>query len=376
MKLYIKYFIALGLYLCSSIILVGQEIKKPLAKILIVVSSYGKDAGITRPGFEMNEFTQAYYVFKDNNIAVEVASPKGGKVESDKYNPNTLYSKRFLEDPFAQSLLNNTFSTASLINENYDAVYVVGGKGVMFDLPVDPSLQEIISKIYQNNGIISAVCHGPAAFVHIKIDNEFIVKNHKITGYCNSEEEKFGKVWYNELPYLLENKLIERGALYEKGRDMLPFVVSSKNFITGQNPFSTTLLAEEVVKAIGIQPISREQYPDEKSIFLIKRALNGDQNWAEKELFKNKESYDLQLIGSYGFFGLMNANDEEQKLKESLLIMSLVSDLYFNENFQLESAIAYSKVGNKRKAKELLEDLIKRNLLTEKAQIILSTINI
>ncbi|MGI8893559.1 MAG: type 1 glutamine amidotransferase domain-containing protein [Bacteroidia bacterium] len=172
----------------------------------MVVSSYGKDGGKSRPGFEMTEFNQAYYIFKDNNIAVEVASPKGGKVESDKYNSNTLYSKRFLEDPVAQALLNNTLPTASLVNESYDAVYIVGGKGVMFDLPVDPSLQDIIAKIYKNDGIISAICHGPAAFVHVKVDGEFIVKNQEITGYCNSEEEKFGKVWFNELPYLLENK--------------------------------------------------------------------------------------------------------------------------------------------------------------------------
>jgi putative intracellular protease/amidase len=188
---------------------VGQENKKSSTKILMVVSSYGKDAGKSRPGFEMDEFTQAYYIFKDNNIDVEVASPKGGKVESDKYNSNKLYNKRFLEDPTAQSLLDNTSTTASLVNESYDAVYVVGGKGVMFDLPVDPSLQEIISEIYKNDGIVSAVCHGPAAFVNVKLDNEFMVKNQIITGYCNSEEEKFGKVWINELPYLLENKLID-----------------------------------------------------------------------------------------------------------------------------------------------------------------------
>ncbi len=91
---------------------------------------------------------------------------------------------------------------------------------------------------------------------------------------------------------------------------------------------------------------------------------------------KNKESYDLQLIGSYGYFGLLNSNDEEQKLQKSLLVMDLVSDLSFNENYQLERAIAYKKLGNNRKAKELLEDLIKRNLLTEKAQNLLSTIKV
>lgn len=376
MKSKIKYFTLLGFYLCSSIMVVGQEIKKPTSKILMVVSSYGKDDGKSRPGFEMSEFIQAYYIFTDNNIAVEVASPKGGKVNSDKYNPNTVYSKRFLADSTSQALLDKTIPTAALVTESYDAVYVVGGKGVMFDLPVDPSLQDIIANIYRNDGVISAVCHGPAAFVNVKVDGEFILKNQKVTGFCNSEEENFGKVWINELPYLLENKLIERGALYEKGKDMLPFVLISENFITGQNPFSTTWVAEEIVKALDVLPQSRIQYPDEKSMFLMKRAIKGEQNWALEELRNNKETFDIQLIGAYGYFGLMNANDEVEKLKESLSIIELVSDFFFNENYQMERAIAYNKLGNKSKAKILLEDLIKRNLLTEKAQNLLSTIKL
>ncbi len=76
------------------------------------------------------------------------------------------------------------------------------------------------------------------------------------------------------------------------------------------------------------------------------------------------------------YFGLLNSNDEEQKLQKSLLVMDLVSALSFNENYQLERAIAYKKLGNNRKAKELLEDLIKRNLLTEKAKKLLSTIKV
>ena len=36
------------------------------AKIVMVVSSYGKDMGKLRPGFEMDEFSQAYLIFKAN----------------------------------------------------------------------------------------------------------------------------------------------------------------------------------------------------------------------------------------------------------------------------------------------------------------------
>ena len=283
-----------------------SQIKEPKnKKVLIVVSSYGKDNGKTRPGFEMDEFTQAYYIFLDNNISVDVASPKGGKVTADEFNPKKLYNKRYLEDKKAQQLLNNTLSTASLVNATYDAIYIMGGKGAMFDLPVDPSLQEIILKIYNNNGVVSSVCHGSAAFVNIKNGNEFIVKDKEITGFCNTEEDKFGKVWKKEFPFLLEDKLIIRGAHFKKGEDMLPFVISSEKFITGQNPYSTSLVAEEILKKLSIQPKSRILYPDEKSMLLVKKAINGEFEWAKSELLQNKSSYEIELIGVYGYYGLL-----------------------------------------------------------------------
>ena len=48
------------------------------ARVLLVVSGEGRDQGKTRPGFEMDEFAQAYLIFRDNGLAVQVASPRGG----------------------------------------------------------------------------------------------------------------------------------------------------------------------------------------------------------------------------------------------------------------------------------------------------------
>ncbi len=169
-----KYILVLSFLFCSIIVFGQKPTTEAASKVLIVVSSYGKDNGKIRPGFELDEFTQAYWIFKDNNMQIDVASPKGGKAEADEFNPKKLYNKRFLEDTVAQRLLENTLPTSAILDREYAAVYIVGGKGAMFDLPVDPSLQEIIAKIYKKNGVISSVCHGAAAFVNIKMDNEFI----------------------------------------------------------------------------------------------------------------------------------------------------------------------------------------------------------
>ncbi len=46
-------------------------------RVLIVVSSNGLDEGNTRPGFEMDELSQAYSVFADNGLDIDIASPAG-----------------------------------------------------------------------------------------------------------------------------------------------------------------------------------------------------------------------------------------------------------------------------------------------------------
>ena len=77
-------------------------------KIVMIVSSYGKDMGKTRPGFEMDEFSLAYLIFKANGLTIEVASPKGGKVEAGQFNKKKTYNETILQDSVAMKLLNQT----------------------------------------------------------------------------------------------------------------------------------------------------------------------------------------------------------------------------------------------------------------------------
>ena len=46
----------------------AQSASKNQKNVLIIVSSYGKDNGKTRPGFEFEEFVDAYNIFTSNNL--------------------------------------------------------------------------------------------------------------------------------------------------------------------------------------------------------------------------------------------------------------------------------------------------------------------
>ncbi|WP_420553454.1 type 1 glutamine amidotransferase domain-containing protein [Tenacibaculum aiptasiae] len=355
-----------------------SQLNKKQKKLLMVVSSYGKDLGATRPGYEFDEFSQAYLIFKNNNLTIDLASPKGRKVEADKFNKEKPYNKAILEDKIALSLLENTKTTASINPENYDAIYIIGGKGAMFDLPFDPSLQDIVLNLYKRDKtVISSVCHGPASFVNIKNNDEYIIKGVEITGFCNVEENLFGKKWVKEFPFSLEDKLTSRGAIFKQTDFMLSEVAVSGKFITGQNPFSTTKSAEAVVKALGLTPVKRTLYKDEKSVYLIQDLLDKRKTfkWAENELAKNKANYDIQIIAVYGYYKILAAENNKEQLAKGIELVELTSPHFFNENLQLLVAQTYVKLGNKIKAKNILNNLIAKNLVKKQAEKLLKDLN-
>nr|WP_297787562.1 DJ-1/PfpI family protein [uncultured Allomuricauda sp.] len=352
-----------------------NDVKK---KVLMVVSSYGKDMGAARPGYEFDELSQAYLIFKNNNVSIDVASPKGGKVEADKYNKDKPYNKILLEDKYALSLLENTMATAEINAEDYDAIYIVGGKGAMFDLPYDPSLQDIISNLYNKEGaIISSVCHGPAAFVNVKNGDDYIIKDVELTSFCNIEEELFGKKWVKEFPFSLETKLESRGAIFKQTDFMLSKVVVSGKFVTGQNPFSTTRSAEAVVSSLGLTPVKRELYNDERSAYLMQDLLDKTRTieWAEAELAKNKAKYDMPLIAAYGYYKILASTENNEELLKGVELVELTSPHFFNENLQLLLAKTYISLNRKEKARSILNDLTAKNLLKEQAEELLKSIS-
>lgn len=241
-------------------------------KLLAVVTSTAQ-MGVSEKstGYELTELSRAYYVFTANGFDVDVASPRGGEppvvIDDDDVD---VYDFAFMNDPAAQYKVSHTIKLADVHGEDYSGIYFVGGKGAMYDFPDNPSIQALVRSYHEENKVIGAVCHGPAALVNVTLsDGSSLLSNKRVSSFTN-EEELFLIPNASEIfPFLLQDKLAEQGAVFEKGTMYLENVVLDGNIVTGQNPWSTWALAESMITKLGYTPKPRGITAEENSVQIL-----------------------------------------------------------------------------------------------------------
>lgn len=218
-------------------------------KVLIVVTSHATLGSTGKPtGYYLPEVTHPYYELKKAGFEVEIASLKGGKAPMDQSSRDLTdpHNRNFLENPKTAKLLENTLVLADVRADQYKAVLFAGGHGTMWDFADSAAVQRVAAGIYQNGGVVAAVCHGPAALVNVKLSNgTYLVAGKRVTGFTNAEEAAAELT--QVMPFLLETKLKERGAQFVGAPLWQANVISDGRLVTGQNPAS----AEGVGAAIS-----------------------------------------------------------------------------------------------------------------------------
>lgn len=223
-------------------------------KILMVLTSHDQLGGTgKKTGFWLEEFAAPYYALKDAGVVITLASPKGGQPpldpKSDLPENMTGLTKRFHTDKVAQAQLANTKELADISADDFDALFYPGGHGPMWDMPDNVTSIALIEAFVKAGKPVAAVCHGPVAFVNARgKDGRYLVNGKLITGFTNSEEEGVGLTAV--VPFLLEDRLKERGAIYSKAADWAPYVQVDGGLVTGQNPASSEATAEELLKLL------------------------------------------------------------------------------------------------------------------------------
>jgi putative intracellular protease/amidase len=224
-------------------------------KILIVLTSHTElgDSG-RATGFYYEEMTDPYYIFEDAGFEVELASVKGGNPAHD---PGSLPAEekraasitRFLSDSDGLDKLAKTTAISDISAAEYDGIFLAGGHGAMWDLPESAPLAKLLGELNSAGKVISAVCHGPAGLLGAMDETgSSIISGKKMTGFSNEEEAMTGLD--SIVPFMLQDSLSALGE-YESGPRFRPYSVIDGNLVTGQNPASSTVTAENVVKVLS-----------------------------------------------------------------------------------------------------------------------------
>ena len=223
-----------------------------MTKILLIATAHAQ-LGSTgeKTGLWLEELTTPYYSFADAGADVEIATLPGGKVPID---PRSLADKppsveRFMADAAAMAKIEYAKRLSTLNIAAYDAIFLAGGHGTMFDLPESPVLAAALSDAWAQGKVVSAVCHGPAGLLHVKdTQGRPLLAGRVVSAFTNSEEDAVGLT--KSVPFLLETAIRELGARYESGPDFQPFARRDGKLVTGQNPASSAKVAELVLEAI------------------------------------------------------------------------------------------------------------------------------
>ncbi|MGB3688250.1 MAG: type 1 glutamine amidotransferase domain-containing protein [Jannaschia helgolandensis] len=228
-----------------------------MANVLFILTSHDKLGDTGNPtGFYIDEMAAPYWALTDAGHDITIASVKGGKPPID---PNSLDDDpakrpapvtRFLDDATASAKLENTPAVAPLDVADYGAVFLPGGHGTMWDFAKNDDIARLVSGIYAKDGVVGAVCHGPAGLLGAtKPDGTPLVAGLRVNGFTDSEENTVGLT--DQVPYLLESRLRELGGKFEGKDDWAAFAVTDGRLVTGQNPQSAEKVGEQLVAALA-----------------------------------------------------------------------------------------------------------------------------
>lgn len=235
-----------------------------MTRILLVLSGSDhwtlKDGSRHPTGYWAEEFVVPHSVFRAQGIDVALATPGGVAPTVDQMSLNPERAGGEMKAAVFRDYINAIAAELAqpMALEHavghvaeHDAIYIPGGHGPMEDLADFPPLGEILTEFVDSDRVLTAVCHGPAGLLSAnRPDGGWLLEGSRVTGFTNEEERLAGLA--ARAPWLLEDRLRERGADFEAGPPWEPHVVVDGNLVTGQNPASSQASADATLAGLRV----------------------------------------------------------------------------------------------------------------------------
>ena len=134
----------------------------------------------------------------------------------------------------------------------------------MMDLVDSEASAAVVSQLYKDKKLLSAICHGPAVFANLKRPDDkskYWLEGHRVTGVSNAECDALYPVTGIKDPWSVEDGLVRAtGGQYEAAEKIFAEkVVISKGrdgrtIITGQQPQSGYAEAKAIYAELFGEP--------------------------------------------------------------------------------------------------------------------------
>ncbi|GAB5387961.1 MAG: type 1 glutamine amidotransferase domain-containing protein [Alphaproteobacteria bacterium] len=224
-------------------------------RILFITTSHAKMGETdTATGLWLEELAAPWMTLAQNGHELTLSSVSGGQVPMD---PKSLDDDGELVASFREQhgeLLEVTPAFTDFEASEFDALFIPGGHGTMWDMPDNADLAAMIRSFVEAGKPVVTVCHGPAALAGVTLGNgESVVKDRRITCFTDSEEAAMELT--EVVPFLLASRLQTEGATLDHADDFQPKVVTDGPLITGQNPPSSTPAAEALIDWFAQNPV-------------------------------------------------------------------------------------------------------------------------
>ena len=255
-----------------------------MARLLMIISSARNiDLASQKAhptGYWADEVLKPYDRFVAAGVEVVVATPDGQPPQPDPFGlePRFHYPDQEHLEAFAGQVQEESAARAQAMAErlaaigvlqrprhlkemtneevlSFDGVFFPGGHGPMVDLAANADVGRVLHLMQQQEKMVAALCHGPAALLSAGEGPEgyWLFDGYKLASFTNEEEDqtpygKLGMTWY------LESALKNRGAVFDDAdAEWVSHVVVDRNLVTGQNPESSEATAEAILKKLKVK---------------------------------------------------------------------------------------------------------------------------
>jgi len=227
-----------------------------MAKAILFVLTAQTALGETgaKTGVWLEELAMPYRMLTSAGYEVLFGTPGGLPAQIDPASLDDPWllpaGYWFLKQKGAVAQLQTPLDLANLAATQFEAIYLVGGTGTLWDFPGCIDLGQLASEMIALDKPVAAICHGVVGLASARSpDDTPLVSGKALTCFSNAEETmlEYDKI----VPVLAETVLVGQGAIYQSAAPFEPKIVEDGRLITGQNPASAEPLTKALLKQLG-----------------------------------------------------------------------------------------------------------------------------